>query len=127
MILLSALSQEYTCTEASHTPNEAASTCRVTPPRCNLLQNEKCQRVDASYGMLTADPTCVALASASAHFDGPTADSSGRAVYEANRGCSHTPKLVVILAHRVALRLLCSMRGLPRHKCMPGFTPGQSV
>ncbi len=34
--------------------------------------------------MLTADPTCAALASASAHFDGPTADGSGRAAHEAN-------------------------------------------
>ncbi len=34
--------------------------------------------------MPTANPTCAALTSASAHFDRLTAEGSNRAVYEAN-------------------------------------------
>ncbi len=64
-------------------------------PLCDLPQNEKCEHVDASRGMLTADPTCVALASASAHFDGPTADGSSHTAHETNQGCSRAPKLAI--------------------------------
>ncbi len=43
--------------------------------------------------MPIADPTYVALASAHAHFDGPTAVGSGQPAHEANRGCLCVPKL----------------------------------
>ncbi len=60
-------------------------------------------------------------ASASTHFYRLTADSLGRAAHYANQGCSYAPKLAVQLAHLNRLRMLHSVLGLPRCKCIPGF------
>ncbi len=84
---------EYTCAGAGRILNEAASVC-CTTPQCDLPQNKKCKLVNMRCGMLTADPTFVALASA-AHFGGLIADGSGHAAHEANQDCSHVPKLAV--------------------------------
>ncbi len=45
--------------------------------------------------MLTSDPTCAALALASAHFDGLTADGSDCTAHKAKQGCSCAPKLAI--------------------------------
>ncbi len=45
--------------------------------------------------MLTIDPTCVALASAAAHFNRPMANGSGCTAHEAKRGCPCAPKSAV--------------------------------
>ncbi len=87
------LSWEYT-SEAGHAPNEAVFACH-TAQQCNLPRNKKCEYVDTRGSMLTADLTCAALTLAGAHFDGPTANGSGCAAHEANRGCSHMMKLAI--------------------------------
>ncbi len=92
-------------------------------PRCDLPQNEKCECVDTSRSMLTADPTCVALALASAHFGGSTVDGSGRAAHETNQGCLRLHQnWLYTLAHCGVPSLLHSMCSLPGHMCIPGLS-----
>ncbi len=87
------LSREYACAEAACAPIEAPSACR-TMLRCDLPRNKKYECVRGA-ALLTADLTCVALASAGAHFDIPTADGPEHTTHEANRGCLRVPKLAI--------------------------------
>ncbi len=93
----------------------------LSVPWCDLSWNEKCEHVDARCGMLTVGLTCIALASASVHFDGSL--PMVLIVHHTRQTeavCTHQ-NWPYTLAHHDTLRLLHLVCSLPPCKGIPGF------
>ncbi len=113
------LNREYTCAEAGHALNKAASACRITP-QCDLPWNENCEHV-------TRGVVCSQLIQLVRHSLNQcslwwTNSGSGCAAHEANEAVCMRQNWPYTLAHRGVLRLLRSTHSLLRCNCIPDIT-----